>query len=175
VKTATRAKAEPPGPSLRPGRNRDGMIRGIAVGALLLVVAVAVFLIATSGDDDEGDAVTSAEATIETTTPTETAPEPTVTEAAPAAPAAPAPAPEQARQVENCQPILGNGAPFPVTSSASGGTEPASCTEARSVLLTALNQQATTVEDWRCVIDLTAQTVGVCKSGGRTIQAAGPS
>jgi hypothetical protein len=172
VKTATRAKAESPGPSLRPGRNRDGMIRGIAVGALLLVVAVAVFLIATSGGDDEGDAVTSAETTIETTTPTETAPEPT-TEAVPAAPAAPAPAPEQARQVENCQPILGNGAPFPVTSSASGGTEPASCTEARSVLLTALNQQATTVEDWRCVIDLTAQTVGVCKSGGRTIQAAG--
>jgi hypothetical protein len=106
-------------------------------------------------------------------TPTETAPEqPTVTEAAPAPPAR---APEQARQVENCEPILGNGAPFPVTSSARGGTKPAGCAEARSVLLAALNQQATTVEDWRCVIDLTAQTVGVCKSGGRTIQAASPS
>ena len=169
MKSATRAKAETPGPSLRPGRNRDGVIRGVGVGALLVVVAVAVFLIVTSGDDDENGAVISAE----TTTATETAPEqPTVTEAAPAAPG---PAPEQARQVENCQPILGNGAPFPVTSSARGGTEPASCTEARSVLLTALNQQATTVEDWRCVIDLTAQVVGVCKSGGRTIQAASPS
>lgn len=69
----------------------------------------------------------------------------------------------------------GNGAPFPVTSSARGGREPAGRAEARSVLLNALNQQATTAQDWRCVIDLTAQTVGVCKSGGRTIQAASPS
>ena len=43
------------------------------------------------------------------------------------------------------------------------------------MLLTALNQQATTVQDWRCVIDLTAQTVGVCTSGGPTLQAASPS
>jgi hypothetical protein len=37
--------------------------------------------------------------------------------------------------------------------------------------LTALNERASAVGEWRCVIDLTGQTVGICKSGGRTILA----
>jgi hypothetical protein len=77
-----------------------------------------------------------------------------------------------------CDPIIGSGSAnsgktYEVTSNAKDG-DPAGCTEAHSVLLSALTGGGTTVGDWTCKTNPSGTTVATCTSnGGRSIQAAG--
>jgi hypothetical protein len=149
-------------------------------------VVVIVILLASGGSDNNKNTPVADTTTTPTTTPTETT-APTTTPTTPTTAAAPtktSPAPAAAggtsaakgkpavRSVQ-CDPIFGNGTPHAVTSSAKDG-DPADCGEAHSVLLTALNDQASTVGDWHCTSNPDPQTLVSCTSstGGRTISAA---
>ena len=162
-----RALRTTPGAPLPPsseGRLSRGRFAAfLAVGALLAVAVVVVIVVITSGGSDENATVADT-----ATTPTT----PAATSAAPATGSAPAAAPaSQARQVEQCDPIFGNGVPHAVTSSARAGQTLTGCGEAHSVLLAALNGQAASVGGWNCVNRPNARTLATCTSGGRTITA----
>jgi outer membrane biosynthesis protein TonB len=155
---------------------------------------VALILIITGGDDDD-DNVTVADTP--TTTPTLVKPQGAPATPPPAAPApepAPAPKPEPAKPAPapepepapkpapaakpatlKCEPIVGSGGgnagqSYAVTSTATSG-KPAPCSEARSVILDALNSGGGTVDGWQCKTDLSAATIATCKSGGKTTKA----
>src|SRR5207248_3687172 len=97
-------------------------------------------------------------------TPPATSPKP-APKATPATPAA--------AQVKNCDPIFQGSTSYGVTSSGKGGSTPASCSEAHSVLLTALNSRSAQVDDWRCVAQPNSSTLASCTSGNRTVTARG--
>jgi len=141
------------------------------LGVLLLVAAavIAIILIFGGGDDESTTGERSGTPTV-AITPTG----PTAGEAnAPAAPAG-----TSGQRAERCEPIIGSGTAnagetYSVTSSATDG-DPADCTEARSVLLGALNGGGPTIGGWRCTTDPSAPTIASCTSvGGRAIQARG--
>lgn len=162
-KPARQAAAEATTPSLRPPRGRTPWIVPAMIGILLAGVGIVVILIATSGggsDNNPGGAA---------------APEPAapVVPAPVAPPAAAKPKPKPAAQVQNCDPIFGGGASHDVTSSAKAGAQPASCSEAHSVLLTALNSKAAKVGSWHCVAQPNGKTLASCTSGKQTVVASG--
>ena len=141
------------------------------IGALLIAVAavVALIMILSSGDDEN----TNVEATPPPIALTPSEKDATPEEDQPAGPAS-----ESATRTASCDPIIGSGATnqgrsYAVTSSATDG-DPADCTEARSILLSALNGAGTTIGDWRCTTDPSGATIASCSSvGGRKIQARG--
>jgi hypothetical protein len=138
---------------------------GLVVGGILLF---------TGGDDNGKNATVATSGSTAPTAPTTSAPAVTAptTPATPPPAAAPPPKPKPATKGEKCDPIFEGSTPHAVTSSAKGGTAPASCTEAHSVLLTALNSKSATVGSWHCVAQPNNATLAQCKSGGRTITAA---
>jgi 1,4-alpha-glucan branching enzyme len=173
-KTALAAKAEATEPSLRPGRRRSTG-RWLAVAGLLAAVVVVIVLIASGGDDDNNNTVAD---TSPATTPVATTPTPTATSPAVTTPSAPAPAAKPVVRSSNCEPIIGSGTAnggktYEVTSTARDG-DPADCSEAHSVLLSALQGQGTTIGDWSCKTNLSGSPIASCTStGGRSIQATG--
>jgi hypothetical protein len=168
---AADVKAVSTTPSLRPGRRRS-VGRWAAVAGLLAAIVVVIVLIASGGSDDNNNTNVAA------TTPTATTPTPTATAPSATPPAAVAPAAKPVVRTQRCDPIVGTGyvnggRSYDVTSSAKDG-DPAGCTEAHSVVLSALSGQATTVGDWTCKTNPGAATVATCTSaGGRSIQARG--
>jgi diguanylate cyclase (GGDEF)-like protein len=156
-KPAGRSTAEPPAPAL-PRRDRNTTWAPMLIGALFIAAVVAgAILIVGGGGDNKNAVVVVTMPTI--ATPTSPAP----------APAAPPKAPPQ-RKVKHCNPIFGNGTPYPVVSSAlPGGQRPADCEEAHAIVLAVLNNGATTVGAWRCVSRLRIGTLAVCRSGRRVV------
>lgn len=150
----------PPAPAL-PLRERNSAWLPVMIGALLVAAVVATSILIVSGGSDKKTAVVGV---------TVTAPGP-ATPTSPAPAPAPAPAPKPApRKVKHCDPILGNGAPYPVTSSAlSGGPQPASCDEAHALVLAVLNDGATTVGRWHCVSLPQRGTLAICRFGRRVV------
>jgi diguanylate cyclase (GGDEF)-like protein len=160
-------ESEPPTPTPTPTpalplRERNSPWMPVMIGALLIAAVAATSILIVSGGSDKKTAVVGV---------TVTAPGP----ATPTAPApAPAPAPPKAppatRKVKHCDPILGNGAPYPVTSSVlPGGPQPASCDEAHSLVLAVLNDGATTVGRWHCVSLPQRGTLAICRFGRRVV------
>jgi hypothetical protein len=164
--TARAAAASATEPSLKKGSG-GGPWRAFGIGALLALAAVVLVLLITGGDDD-GENVTIA------STPTVTNPAATQVIQPPANTApAPKPAPAAKPTSLKCDPIVGNGTPYPVASSSKGG-QPAGCEEARSVLIDALNSGKPTVDGWKCKTDLdkaAGSVVATCTSGAKTITA----
>ena len=151
--------SEPPTPPPAPLRERNTVWSPVLIG-VLLVAAVVAAILTVSGGGHHKDAVVG----VTVTTPIR----PTPTSPAPAPPASPPARP--ARKVKHCDPIFGNGAPYPVTSSAlPGGPRPADCEEAHSLVLAVLNSGATKVGDWHCVSLPTRGTLAVCRSGRRVV------
>ncbi len=135
---------------------------------------IAVILI--TGDDDEDNPSTVADtvSTIDTiateTTPTiDTAPPEIST--VPTTPVVPPTTQPSGGSVSDCEPVIGNGQPYPVSSA---GSPPADCTQAHNVALTALANNQTRVGGWSCTIDLEAAKVLVCKKGGQTVVSRAP-
>jgi outer membrane biosynthesis protein TonB len=139
-------------------------------------------VVLTGGDDDsskssdttgETSSVTMTEE-LPTVPATPTVPETPTTPTPPAAGPAvakpkPKPKPAPAPAAQECDPIIGNGQPYPVSTTAP------SCEPGRSVLITALNGgTSATVEGWKCTVDLSATTVGACTRGGVTVKASSP-
>ena len=156
---AGQSTAEPPAPAL-PRRDPNTIWSPMVIGALFIAaVAAAAILIAGGGSGDKNAVVVVTTPTI--ATPTLPAPAP--------APAAPPKAPPK-RKVKHCDPIFGNGTPYPVVSSAlPGGSRPADCEQAHALVLAVLNNGATRVGDWRCVSRLRIGTLAVCRSGPRVV------
>ncbi|HEX3561924.1 MAG TPA: GGDEF domain-containing protein [Solirubrobacterales bacterium] len=160
------AAAKPPAgsPAERPAqappvRDRNTVWSPVVIGALL-VAAVAAAILVVSGGNDNKKQVAGV----------------TITAPGTAIPSSPAPAPaappkaRPVRKVKHCEPIFGNGTPYPVVSSAlPGGPRPADCAEAHSLVLAVLNSGATKVGDWRCVSRLRIGTLAVCRSGRRVV------
>jgi hypothetical protein len=123
-----------------------------------------------SGGDDENTTVETPPPSIALT--------PSEPGATPDGDQAPAQSGEPATRTASCDPIIGSGGgnqgrSYAVTSVAKDG-DPASCTQARSILLSVLNGGGTTIGDWRCTTDLSASTIASCSAeGGRKIQARG--
>jgi hypothetical protein len=170
---AADVKAEATTPSLRPGRRRSWG-RWAAIAALLAAVVVVIVVIAGGGDDDN----TTVADTNPATTPTVAVPSATATSPAVTTPSAAAPAAAKpVVRTEKCDPIIGSGTAnsgktYDVTSSAKDG-DPADCTEAHSILLSALSGSGTT-SDWNCKTDPSGSPIATCTStGGRSIQASG--
>jgi hypothetical protein len=172
----------PPLPERRPRGMRPLMLGVAAAAVVILVQAIS------GGGGSKTNTIPTLPATaspgtapptppVTQTQPSVQAPPPTTTphRATPEAakPTSPSPkaAPNPNRQVVSCNPIFGNGVPHPVTSSASG--TPASCAEAHSVLLSALNSKSRQVNTWRCVTHTSGGTIAVCKSGTRKVVAGG--
>jgi len=156
--------SEPPAPTPAPApalplRERNTGWLPVMIGALLIAAVAATSILIVSGGSAKKTAVVGV---------TVTAPRP----ATPTSPApAPAPAPKPApRKVKHCDPILGNGAPYPVTSSAlPGGPPPASCDEAHALVLAVLNDGATKVGRWHCVSLPRRGTLAICRFGRRVV------
>jgi hypothetical protein len=165
-KPARVAAAESTAPSLRPAGRRTGWMVPAMIGVLLVGIGIVVILVATSGSDDNNTSNGSV-------APPPPIAEPVAPVAPPASSAKPKPKPAPAAQVQHCQPIFGGGAAHSVTSSAKGGASPASCSEAHSVLLTALNNRTASVGSWRCQAQPSSGTLASCTSGKRTIVASG--
>jgi diguanylate cyclase (GGDEF)-like protein len=150
--------AEPPAPAALL-RDRNTVWSPVVIGALLIAAVAAAILIVSGGSDNKNATVGVTITTPRSATPTSPAP----------APAAPPKAPPP-RRVKHCDPIFGNGTPYPVISSAlPGGPHPAGCEEAHAVVLAVLNNGATRVGDWRCVSRLRIGTLAVCRSGRRIV------
>jgi hypothetical protein len=159
--TASRAQAEWKVPTLRQGRRRAALGRGLALAGTLVAVGVVIALIVSWANDG------NTTLRVAQTTPTVTLP--AVKPATSAAAAAPAAKP--AVRARRCDPIFGGGTPHAVTSTARDGN-PAGCGEAHSVLLTALNGEGTGVGGWHCTTRPNGQTLAMCTSaGGRRIVA----
>jgi hypothetical protein len=178
---AAAAKPPEPEPGELPERRKLGL--PIFIALVFAAIAVAVVLILSSGGDNKGsttNASTTPAATTPTTTTlsptTETPTTPALKPTSPAPGVAPSKAPPTAKPavtVTKCAPILGNGNPYPVTSSGPG--TPAPCSEAHSVLIAALNDQATDVNGWNCVTNPSSTKVAVCTSGQKTVVAHAPA
>ena len=172
-RTALVAKAESTEPSLRPGRKRS-TARWLAVAGILAAIVLVIVLIASGGDDNN----TTVADTTPATTPVATTPTATATAPAVTTPTAAVPAAKPVVRTETCDPIIGSGTAnsgqtYDVTSSAKDG-DPAACSEAHSVLLSALQGGGTRIGDWSCRTDPSGNPVASCTStGGRSIQATG--
>jgi len=139
---------------------------------LAAAAAVAVILVVSGGNEDNTSVNTAPIPTAVALTPKEkgTASAHTHSAAAPAA--------KPATRTVNCDPIIGTGTQnsgksYAVTSSATDGN-PADCSEAHSVLLSALSGGTTTIGDWDCTTNPSGPTVAACTAAGdRKIQARG--
>ncbi len=141
-----------------PLRQRNTVWSPMVIGVLLVAAVAAAILTVSGGSDNKKEVVGVTITTPGAATPTSPAPAP-----------APPPAPP-ARKVKHCDPIFGNGAPYPVTSSAlPGGPRPADCAKAHALVLAVLNSGATNVGDWHCVSLPTRGTLAVCRSGRRVV------
>jgi hypothetical protein len=173
ARTAATAKAQATGPNLRPGRRRS-YGRWVAIAGLAAAVVVVILLISSGGDDNSNNA------TVADTTPATTPVVPAGAATAPAvtAPSAAAPVAKPVVRAQKCDPIIGSGTAnsgktYDVTSTAKDG-DPAGCSEAHSVLLSALQGQGTTIGAWTCKTNPSGSPIASCTStGGRSIQASG--
>jgi hypothetical protein len=134
-----------------------------------------IVLIATGGSDNSSTSVAD---TTPATTPTATSTTAIATSPAVTSPSAAVPAAKPVVRSQSCDPIIGSGTAnsgktYDVTSTAKDG-DPAGCSEAHSVLLSALQGQGTTIGAWTCKTNLSGSPIASCTStGGRSIQASG--